>query len=81
LRFNSWDAVLRPHDLLEGVVVLLRSNRAEVAVFCGAFFLFSSVVYSFVFSARGFEPAETRQNRSWEKLTSACGVNDLRFKR
>lgn len=51
LRFNSWDAVTRPQVLLDGILALIRSNPAEVAAFCGAFFLFSVLVYGFVYSA------------------------------
>jgi uncharacterized membrane protein len=51
LRFNSWDVVTHPGALLQGIVALVGSHRAEAAVFCGAFSLFSVLVYSFIFSA------------------------------
>ena len=50
VRLNSWDAFMRPGVLLEKLVSI-STNGAEIVVFCGAFFLFSAVVYSFVFSA------------------------------
>lgn len=40
LRFNSWDALLSPRLLLEGI-----------AAFCLAFFAFSLAVYCFIVSA------------------------------
>lgn len=50
LRLNSWDAVLRPGALFQ--TILTGSGRAsEIVLFCGGFFLFSAVVYSFIVSA------------------------------
>lgn len=51
LRFNSWDVLTRPTALFESIFALVSSHRAEVVGFCGAFSLFSVLVYGFVFSA------------------------------
>lgn len=51
LRFNSWNVVTKPHVLLDGIVSLIGSKSMEVVAFCGAFSLFSVLVYGFVFSA------------------------------
>jgi uncharacterized membrane protein len=61
LRFNSWDVVARPDALADGIMRLFRSNQiTEVASFCGGFFLFSVVVYGFIYSA-----AHLREQPGW----------------
>jgi uncharacterized membrane protein len=52
LRFNSWDAMLSPLRLMEGISALTTpAERGEVAAFCAAFFAFSLAVYFFIVSA------------------------------
>jgi len=50
LRLNSWDALVRPRALFQTVFVG-PGSFAEIALFCGGFFLFSATVYSFIVSA------------------------------
>jgi len=50
LRLNSWDALLRPCELLQ-TILAGPGSMSEIALFCGGFFLFSAVVYSFIISA------------------------------
>ncbi len=50
LRLNSWDALFRPHELLERVLAG-PGSFSEVALFSGGFFLFSAIVYLFIVSA------------------------------
>jgi len=52
LRFNSWDALLRPKLLASGIARLADApGLAAVAVFCGAFFAFSLAAYVFILAA------------------------------
>jgi uncharacterized membrane protein len=61
-RFNSWDAILRPHALIDGITRLAESpGVTEVATFCAAFFAFSFATYCFFISAAQLhnQPAAT----------------------
>jgi uncharacterized membrane protein len=49
LRFNSWDALLRPRQLAGGIMRLAESPGVmEVMAFCGAFFAYSLTAYCFI---------------------------------
>lgn len=50
LRLNSWDALVRPCALVR-TILAGPGSLAEVALFCGGFFLFSAIVYWFIVSA------------------------------
>ncbi len=50
LRLNSWDAIFRPSELYQ-TISSRSGSLAEVMLFCGGFFLFSAIVYSFIVSA------------------------------
>lgn len=61
LRFNSWDVITKPRILIDGMTALATSsNGADVTAFCGAFFLFSILVYSFIFSAAHLQEQPTK---------------------
>lgn len=50
LRLNSWDVLLRPRALFQ-TILGGSGSISETVLFCGGFFLFSAIVYSFIVSA------------------------------
>jgi uncharacterized membrane protein len=62
LRLNSWDAFLRPWSLIARAVTG-PSSAAEVMLFCLGFFIFTSLVYSFVVYSTEFHNAPLHHSR------------------